>query len=66
MAILTISSEKQRCEGTGVVRLRLDNGASVDVKVFVVSDKPLGFPFVLGMNGVTALGGVSVNAHRQV
>ena len=66
VAILTISGEEQRCEGTGVVHLRLDNGASVDVKVFVVSDKPLGFPFVLGMNGVTAFGGVSVNAHRQV
>ena len=61
VAILTISGEEQRCEGTGVVSLGLDNGASVDM-----GDKPLGFPFVLGMNGVTALGRVSVNAHRQV
>ncbi|MPC63074.1 hypothetical protein E2C01_057166 [Portunus trituberculatus] len=65
VAILTIS-EEQKCEGMGVMHLQLDNGASVDVKVFVVSDKPLGFPFVLGMNSVMAFGGVSVNAHRQV
>ena len=49
-----------------VVRLRLGNGVSVEVKVFVVSAKPLGFPFVLGMNGVMALGGVSVTAQREV
>ena len=56
VAILTISGEEQRCEGTGVVCLRLGNGASVEVEVLVVSAKPLGFPFVLGMNSVTALG----------
>ena len=43
VSILTISGEEQRCEGTGVVRLRLGNGVSVEVKVFVVSANPLGF-----------------------
>ncbi|KAK4319771.1 hypothetical protein Pmani_009323 [Petrolisthes manimaculis] len=66
VTILTISGKEQQCEGTGVVCLQLSNGVSTEVKVFVVNTNPLGFPFILGMNGVTALGGVTVSAHRKV
>lgn len=37
-----------------------------EVNVFVVGSEPLGFEFMLVMNGVTALGGVSVNVQRGV
>lgn len=66
IAILTISGKEQRCEGTGVLHLQLGNGTSIEVKVFVVGTKPLWFLFVSGMNGATALGGVSVNSLREV
>lgn len=64
--IVTISGKEQQCEGTGVVCLQLSNSASAEVKVFVVDTNPQGFPFILVMNGITALGGVTVGAHREV
>lgn len=64
VSILNISGKEQQCEGTGVVRIQLDNGAVAEVEVIVVSVKPLGFTFILGMNGITALGGVFINGRE--
>ena len=66
VVILTMNGKEQRCKGTGVVRLQLHNGASAEVDVLVVDSKPLGFAFILGMNAVATLGGVSVNPQREV
>ena len=49
-----------RCEGVGRVQLRVCNGDSVVVDVYVVDFKPLGFEFILGINGISALIGVTI------
>lgn len=58
--VLTVSGQRQRCEGVGRVQLRVSNGDSVVVDVYVVDFKPLGFEFILGINGISALGGVTI------
>ncbi|KAG0706288.1 hypothetical protein GWK47_024369 [Chionoecetes opilio] len=64
VSILTVSGKEHFCKGTGIVRLHLSNGASADVDVLVVDSTLLGFPFILGMNGIVALGGATVNVER--
>ena len=56
---MTLSGQKQRCEGDSRVQLRVCNGNSVVVDVYVVEFKPLGFEFILGIKGISALGGVT-------
>ena len=58
--VMTMSRARQRCEGVGSVQLRVCNGDSVVVDVYVVDFKPLGFEFILGVNGISALGGVTI------
>ena len=58
--VMTVSGQRQRCEGVGRVKLRVCNGSSVVVDVYVVDVKPLGFEFILGINGISALGGVTI------
>ena len=58
--VMTVSGERQRCEGVGCVKLRVGNGSSVVVDLYVVDFKPLGFDFILGINGISALGGVTI------
>ena len=59
--VMTMSGERQRCEGVGRVQLRVSNGDSVVVDVYVVDFKPLDFEFILGVNGISALGGVTIS-----
>ena len=58
--VMTVSGQRQRCKGVGRVQLRVCNGDSVVVDVYVVDFKPLGFDFILGINGISALGGVTI------
>ena len=58
--VMTVSGQRQRCEGVGRVKLRVCNGSSVVVGVYVVDFKPLGFVFILGINGISALGSVTI------
>ena len=58
---MTMSGERQRCEGVGRAQLRVCNGESVVVDVYVVEFKPLGIKFILGVNGISALGGVKIS-----
>ena len=58
--VMTVSGQRQRCEGVGRVKLRVCNGSSVVVDVYVVDFKPLGVNFILGINGISALGGVTI------
>ncbi|KAG0715736.1 hypothetical protein GWK47_000105 [Chionoecetes opilio] len=60
VSVLTVSGKEHFCKGTGIVRLHLSIGASADVDVLVVDSTLLGFPFILGMNGIVALGGATV------
>ena len=62
----TIDGQMMRCLGTGRVQLRVQDVGEVSVDVVVVDRSPLGFKFILGMNGITALGGVSIDDARRV
>ncbi|KFD46110.1 hypothetical protein M513_13005 [Trichuris suis] len=55
-----------QCEGSGTAHLRATGGVPVEVRIIVTHVKPLGFDFILGMNGITALGGVIVDDQRRV
>ena len=59
--VSTVSGQRQNCVGVGRVQLRACNGGSVVVDVYVVGFKPLGFDFILGINGISALGGVTIS-----
>ena len=48
----------QRCEGVGCIQLRGCN-SDVVVDVYFVDFKPLGFEFILAINGISALCGVT-------
>ena len=56
--MLTVSGQRQRCEGVGRVQLHVGGSDTVTVDVYVVSYKPLGFDCILGVNGISALGGM--------
>ena len=49
-----------------MARIRLRSGESVSVDVLVAARRPLGFDFILGMNGVNELGGVTVRSNDCV
>ena len=58
--VVTVSGQRQRCEDVGRVKLCVGNGSPLVVDVYVVDFKPLGFEFILGINGISALGGVTI------
>ena len=64
--IITVSGEEWQCEGAGSVRLQLSSGASTIIRVSVTTLMPLGFTFILGMDGIKALGGVTVDSQYGV
>ena len=66
VSVTTLSGEWHQCEGTGKVHVQLPSGAAVSVDVLVVASRPLNFDFILGMNGVEALQGVTVRAADNV
>ena len=61
VCLVTASGDKWQCKGTGVLRLQLHSGGSADVSVCATENMPLGFSFILGMDGIRALGGVTVD-----
>lgn len=64
-SFVTVSGETTECLGVGHVFIELPKHRSVKVDVLVVKFRPIGFDFILGMNGITSLGGVSVNSVGQ-
>ncbi|KHJ47368.1 hypothetical protein D918_02228 [Trichuris suis] len=46
------------------VSLQLEGGNKAPVETIVVSEKPMGFDFIIGMTGIVALGGVEINGQR--
>ena len=51
--VMTMNGQRQRCEGVGRVQLRVCNGDSVVVDVYVIDFKPLGVEFILGINAIS-------------
>ena len=61
-----ITLREQQCEGVSQTRIATPNGNTVCVEALVVDFKPLGFCFLMGMNGIVALGGVPISATRDI
>ena len=66
MSVMTVSGGRYWCERSGEACVQLQPGESVFVDVLVVARKPLGFEFILGMNGIRALGGAAVSSGDRV
>uniref|UniRef100_A0A5S6Q1P2 Integrase catalytic domain-containing protein n=1 Tax=Trichuris muris TaxID=70415 RepID=A0A5S6Q1P2_TRIMR len=66
VSLLAVDGKELRCQGTGIVSLEQNGGRRATVEAIIVNAKPLGFDFVLGMNGIEALGGVTVSKGRGV
>ncbi|KFD70492.1 hypothetical protein M514_00988 [Trichuris suis] len=66
IGITTLGGKKFHCEGTGSASLQLPGRNPVEVEVIIAGTKPLGFDFILGVNGIAALGGVTVDGQRRV
>ena len=64
--MVTLSGERYVCDGRGKVTVQTMSGALIELDVLVSARKPLNFSFILGMNGVRALRGVSVSASNAV
>ena len=64
--MVTVNGQQQQCEGVSQTRIATPNGNTVCVEALVVDFKPLGFCFLMGMNGIVALDGVSISATRDI
>lgn len=67
VSVVTMNGESQTCVGVGRVAVCVGNESEIiEVDVCVVDLKPLGYDFVLGMNGISSLGGVSISSSGGV
>lgn len=64
--VMTVGGELRKCKGVGQMYIKPPHGLPVNVDVLVVSFRPLIFDLVLGMNAITAVGGVIVLSPTKV
>ena len=60
--VTTISGGSLRCLGVGSVDVETPTGRRAALDVLVVDQRPLGADMVLGISGISALGGVTVRS----
>ena len=60
-----MSGERCECDGVGQVSVQPQSGVKAVVSALVVREKPLGLDLILGMDGIEALGGVTVLSATQ-
>ena len=60
--VTTISGGSLRCCGVGSVDVETPEGRRASLEALVVDQRPLGAEMVLGMSGISALGGVTVRS----
>ena len=65
VGLIGISGREVPCRGEGFVRLG-HGGNEVKVKAVVVDRCPLNFGFILGMNGIELLGGVTIESTKKI
>ena len=66
VGIVTMDGARHQCLGVTTVCVEAERDSPKFVEAFVVDFRPLDFDFVLGMNGVKALGGISIGADGRV
>ena len=64
--VTTISGGELRCSGVGTVTVEAPTGHRASLEVLVVEERPLGVDVVLGVAGISALGGVTVLSPAEV
>lgn len=64
--MVTASGEKWWCKKAGTVCPQLSSGVSTVICVSVTISKPLAFIFILSMDGIKALGRVTVDVQSGV
>ncbi|KAF0308752.1 hypothetical protein FJT64_020068 [Amphibalanus amphitrite] len=58
--VTTISGDDLKCSGIGSVTVEAPTGHRAALETLVVDERPLGVDMVLGVSGISALGGVTV------
>ena len=66
MPVTTMSGDRFECGGVGRVCVETTSGQRAELDVLVTSERPMGVEMVLGITGITALGGVSVESASEV
>uniref|UniRef100_A0A5S6Q4C2 Uncharacterized protein n=1 Tax=Trichuris muris TaxID=70415 RepID=A0A5S6Q4C2_TRIMR len=66
VTVTTVSGQSLQCIGVSVIRLQPPGGSEAAVEAIVTDKRPLGFELILGMNGIAALGGVTVRDERRI
>ncbi|XP_043201309.1 uncharacterized protein LOC122370107 [Amphibalanus amphitrite] len=61
-----MSGDEFQCTGSGSADVVTVTGQRARVSVLVVSERPLGVELIIGMSGISSLGGVSVQSPSQV
>lgn len=65
-AVTSMSGDPFFSSGVGLVQVRADSGQSAEVNVLVLDEKPVGIEMVLGIPGISALGGVAIGSPSDV
>lgn len=66
VTVTTVGDEKLSCNGVGQVTVETSSGQMAEISVLVMEKEPLGVDMILGMDGISALGGVSVKSPAEV
>lgn len=63
--ITTVGGERLRCDGDGTISVETTTGQRASIPVLVMGCKPIGMDLILGMTGISRLGGVTIESpHR--
>ena len=66
VSIVTVGGGRQTCLGTGRIHVCKPDGSEFHIDALVVDFMPLGYTCILGMNAISAMGGVSILSSRSV
>ena len=66
VAVTTVGGEQLSCDGVGRVTVETSSGQRAEISVLVMDRRPLGVELILGMDGISALGGVVVRSPSDV
>ena len=64
--VTTMSGDSFSCSGVGRALVRTATSQSAEVDVLVLESRPMGVDMVLGITGISALGGVTVGSLSDV
>ena len=65
-AVTTMNGSPFHCSGVGTVCLSTMTGQTAEVNVLVLEEPPMGLDLVIGVPGISALGGVTVGSPSDV